>query len=86
MFIYCLKKNQRSWPLVSSKFTLEGYLGAKFEIVSLQANRKTRNRAYDILVEIAHAFGDEEKGGNRESLFKFFKEVNIQICAFYIFF
>ncbi|KAL2338811.1 hypothetical protein Fmac_013257 [Flemingia macrophylla] len=40
-----------------------------------EANKRTRNRAYDILVEIAHAFGDEERGGNRENLNKLFKMV-----------
>lgn len=41
----------------------------------LQANKKTRNRAYEILVQIGHACGDEEKGGNRENLFQFFSMV-----------
>ncbi|RZB71976.1 RRP12-like protein isoform B [Glycine soja] len=40
-----------------------------------EANKKTRNRAYDILVEIARAFADEESGGNRESLNNFFQMV-----------
>jgi len=52
----------------------------------LQANKKTRNRAYEILVEIAHAFGDEERGGNRENLNNFFQMVNIQFkVVFFIF-
>ena len=41
----------------------------------LQANKKTRNRAYDILVQIGHAFGDEEKGGKKENLLQFFNMV-----------
>ena len=41
----------------------------------MQANKKTRNRAYDILVQIGHACGDEEKGGNREHLLEFFNMV-----------
>lgn len=40
-----------------------------------EANRKTRNRAYDILVEIGHACGDEEKGGKKENLYQFFNMV-----------
>ncbi|XP_047157816.1 RRP12-like protein [Vigna umbellata] len=40
-----------------------------------EANKKTRNRAYEILVEIARAFGDEERGGNRENLNNFFQMV-----------
>lgn len=41
-----------------------------------KANRKTRNRAYDILVEIGHACGDEEKGGKKENLYQFFNMVH----------
>ncbi|XP_041004716.1 RRP12-like protein [Juglans microcarpa x Juglans regia] len=40
-----------------------------------EANKKTRNRAYEILVQIGHACGDEEKGGNRENLYQFFSMV-----------
>ncbi|KAL2533290.1 ARM repeat superfamily protein [Abeliophyllum distichum] len=40
-----------------------------------EANRKTRTRAYDILVEIGHACGDEENGGKRENLCQFFNMV-----------
>ncbi|XP_030530465.1 RRP12-like protein isoform X3 [Rhodamnia argentea] len=47
-----------------------------FLIVHLsKANKKTRNRAYDILVEIGHACGDEEKGGRKEDLLHFFNMV-----------
>ncbi|KAM2313831.1 hypothetical protein ACFX1S_026933 [Malus domestica] len=40
-----------------------------------EANKKTRNRAYDILVQIGHACGDEETGGKRENLQQFFNMV-----------
>ncbi|CAL5400272.1 unnamed protein product [Camellia sinensis] len=40
-----------------------------------EANKKTRNKAYDILVQIGHACGDEEKGGKRENLHQFFNMV-----------
>ncbi|KAL0374605.1 UNVERIFIED_CONTAM: RRP12-like protein [Sesamum radiatum] len=40
-----------------------------------KANKKTRNRAYDILVQIGHACGDEEKGGEKEKLHQFFNMV-----------
>ncbi|CAN0858252.1 RRP12-like protein [Linum grandiflorum] len=40
-----------------------------------EANRKTRNRAYDLLVQIGHAYGDEEIGGKREDLYKLFNLV-----------
>ncbi|KAI3443520.1 hypothetical protein Pfo_000185 [Paulownia fortunei] len=40
-----------------------------------EANKKTRNRAYDILVQIGHACGDEEKGGKKEKLHQFFNMV-----------
>ena len=52
-------------------------IGSKFLRSPLQANKKTRNRAYDILVQIGHACGDEEKGGSRENLYQFFNMVNI---------
>ncbi|KAL6537719.1 hypothetical protein OROHE_012346 [Orobanche hederae] len=39
-----------------------------------EANKKTRNRAYEILVQIGHACGDEEKGGE-EKLRQFFDMV-----------
>ncbi|CAL5215365.1 unnamed protein product [Lathyrus oleraceus] len=40
-----------------------------------ETNGKTRNRAGDILHEIAHAFGDKERGGNRNNLYQFFIKV-----------
>ncbi|KAF9614359.1 hypothetical protein IFM89_018112 [Coptis chinensis] len=40
-----------------------------------EANKKTRNRAYDILVRIGHAFGDEDQGGRRENLQQYFNMV-----------
>ncbi|KAJ8751028.1 hypothetical protein K2173_016209 [Erythroxylum novogranatense] len=40
-----------------------------------EANKKTRNRAYEILVQIGHACGDEETGGKRENLYHFFNMV-----------
>lgn len=40
-----------------------------------EANKKTRNRAYDLLVEIGHACGDEEKGGKKENLELFFNMI-----------
>lgn len=46
-----------------------------FWFIFLQANKKTRNRAYDVLVQIGHAFGDEENGGGKENLYQFFNMV-----------
>lgn len=40
-----------------------------------EANKKTRNRAYDMLVQIGHACRDEEKGGKKENLHQFFNMV-----------
>ncbi|KAL2939801.1 RRP12-like protein [Bienertia sinuspersici] len=40
-----------------------------------EVNKKARNRAYDILVEIGHACGDEERGGKKENLFQLFNMV-----------
>ncbi|KAL8139269.1 hypothetical protein V2J09_005290 [Rumex salicifolius] len=37
-----------------------------------EVNKKTRNRAFDILVQIGHACGDEDQGGTKENLLQFF--------------
>ncbi|RYR77294.1 hypothetical protein Ahy_A01g001738 isoform A [Arachis hypogaea] len=49
-----------------------------------EVNKKTRNRAYDILVQIGHVLGDEERNGNREKLLEYFDKVISHLC-FYIF-
>lgn len=59
---------QRRHEIISS-FLTEIILALK------EANKKTRNRAYDILIQIGHACGDEEKGGKRENLLQFFNMV-----------
>lgn len=41
----------------------------------MQVNKRTRNKAFDILVQIGHACGDEERGGKREYLYKLFDMV-----------
>ncbi|CAK7352344.1 unnamed protein product [Dovyalis caffra] len=40
-----------------------------------EASKKTRNRAYDVLVQIGHTYGDEENGGKKENLYQFFNMV-----------
>ncbi|KAK8970767.1 hypothetical protein KSP40_PGU014929 [Platanthera guangdongensis] len=40
-----------------------------------EANKKTRNKAYDLLVEIGRACGDEERGGRTEKLHQLFSMV-----------
>ncbi|XP_070037346.1 uncharacterized protein [Nicotiana tomentosiformis] len=40
-----------------------------------EPNKKTRNRAYELLVQIGHACGDEERGGRKENLHQFFTMV-----------
>ncbi|KAJ8491333.1 hypothetical protein OPV22_013054 [Ensete ventricosum] len=37
-----------------------------------EVNKKTRNKAYNLLVEIGHACEDEEIGGRKENLLQFF--------------
>lgn len=59
---------QRKGEIITS-FLTEIVLALK------EANKKTRNRAYDILVQIGHAFGDEEGGGKKENLLQFFNMV-----------
>lgn len=43
--------------------------------IPYKANKKTRNRAYEILVKIGHACADEDKGGRKENLHQFFNMV-----------
>lgn len=40
-----------------------------------EVNKKSRNRAYEVLVQIGHACGDEEAGGKREYLFQIFNMI-----------
>ncbi|KAI3681816.1 hypothetical protein L6452_36621 [Arctium lappa] len=55
---------------VIASFLTEIVLGLK------EANKKTRNSAYEIIVQIGHACVDEEdKGGNKENLHNFFNMV-----------
>ncbi|XP_052181613.1 uncharacterized protein LOC127794500 [Diospyros lotus] len=62
-------ESERRWQNIVSSFLTEIILALK------EANRKTRNRAYDILVQIGHVCGDEEKGGRKENLHQFFNMV-----------
>jgi ribosomal RNA-processing protein 12 len=43
--------------------------------IYLQANKKTRNRAYDLLIEIARACEDTGSDERKESLHQFFDMV-----------
>ncbi|KVI01141.1 Armadillo-like helical [Cynara cardunculus var. scolymus] len=54
---------------IIASFLTEIVLGLK------EANKKTRNSAYEIIVQIGHACGDEDKGGNKENLRNFFNMV-----------
>ncbi|XP_073032157.1 uncharacterized protein [Primulina eburnea] len=54
---------------ITSSFLTEIILALK------EANKKTRNRAYDILVQIGQACGDEDRGGKKDQLYKFFSMV-----------
>ncbi|KAK7265474.1 hypothetical protein RJT34_33094 [Clitoria ternatea] len=63
------KDNLDHWREIVGSFLTEIILALK------EANKKTRNRAYEILVEIARAFGDEDRGGNRNNLDQFFTMV-----------
>lgn len=62
------ESEQRRGDIISS-FLTEIILALK------EANKKTRNIAYDMLVQIGHACGDEERGGKKESLLQFFNMV-----------
>ncbi|MED6200947.1 hypothetical protein PIB30_090241 [Stylosanthes scabra] len=65
-----------------SKDSLEDLWGKDVEVFLVEiiiavkeANKKTRNRAYDILVQIGHVLADEERGGNREKMHVFFDKI-----------
>ncbi|XP_026438631.1 RRP12-like protein [Papaver somniferum] len=59
---------QRRSGIISS-FLTEIILAVK------ESNKKTRNMAYDLLVQIGHACGDEDQGGNKENLQQLFNMV-----------
>ena len=44
-------------------------------LLFLEVNKKTRSRAYDVLVQIGHAYADEENGGDNEKLHGYFNLV-----------
>lgn len=50
--------------------------------MSSQANKKTRNRAYDLLIEIGRACEDAENDGRKENLHQFFGMVLYVITVF----
>lgn len=54
---------------VISSFLTEIVLALK------ETNKRTRNRAYEIIVQIGHSCGDEEKGGRKENLHQFFNMI-----------
>ncbi|XP_028786933.1 RRP12-like protein [Neltuma alba] len=70
LIIHVSKDNlEQRWREIISSFLTEIVLALK------EANKKTRNRAYDILVEIGHVLGDEERGGNRDNLCEIFNVI-----------
>nr|XP_010932375.1 RRP12-like protein [Elaeis guineensis] len=70
LIVYVSKdpSEQRKRDVISS-FLTEIILALK------EANKKTRNRAYDLLVELGHACEDEDKGGRKENLQQFFNMI-----------
>ncbi|XP_004301905.1 PREDICTED: uncharacterized protein LOC101293210 [Fragaria vesca subsp. vesca] len=56
-------------PEITSSFLAEIIHALK------ETNKRTRDRAFDILVQIGHACGDAERGGTREHRHKFFDMV-----------
>ncbi|KAK4389780.1 hypothetical protein Sango_2315000 [Sesamum angolense] len=64
----------KEWSLqrrhyITASFLIEIILDLK------EADKKTRNRAYNILVQIGHVCGNEGKGGEKEKLHQFFNMV-----------
>ncbi|KAL9659403.1 hypothetical protein QQ045_024209 [Rhodiola kirilowii] len=66
---YSQSNSEQPRPDIISSFLTEIILALK------EANKKTRNRAYDMLVQIAHVYRDEDKGGEKEKLLRFFNMV-----------
>ncbi|XP_006843867.2 RRP12-like protein [Amborella trichopoda] len=54
---------------INSAFLTEIILALK------EANKKTRNRAYDLLVKIGHTYGDVDQGGSDENLHQLFNTI-----------
>lgn len=69
LIVHATKDEVEQKKAIISAFLTEIVLALK------EANKKTRNRAYDILVQIGHACGDEDKGGKKENLLQFFNMV-----------
>ncbi|KAK9064093.1 hypothetical protein SSX86_017965 [Deinandra increscens subsp. villosa] len=67
------KPEQMKREIVDS-FLTQILLGLK------ESNKKTRNRAKEIIRQIGHACMDENKGGNKENLYNFFNMVAIRLA------
>ncbi|KAI3851841.1 hypothetical protein MKW98_019840 [Papaver atlanticum] len=46
-----------------------------------ESNKKIRNMAYDLLVQIGHACGAEDQGGNKENLQQLFNMVAVDLAG-----
>ncbi|KAF3625693.1 putative pentatricopeptide repeat-containing protein, mitochondrial-like [Capsicum annuum] len=62
-------ESEQRWHEHITSFMTEILLALK------EANKKTRQQAYGILVQIGHACGYEEKGGSKENLQQFFNMI-----------
>ncbi|GKV24693.1 hypothetical protein SLEP1_g34276 [Rubroshorea leprosula] len=60
---------------VNLRHVILGSFLSEIRLALEEANKKTRNRAYEVLVQIGRACGDEETGGKRESLHQIFNMV-----------
>ncbi|KAL6220549.1 hypothetical protein ACLB2K_008305 [Fragaria x ananassa] len=70
LVVQVLKSNtEQRWPEITRSFLAEIIHALK------ETNKRTRDRAFDILVQIGHACGDAERGGTREHRHKFFDMV-----------
>lgn len=66
---FLLQESEQRRHEILTSFLTEIILALK------EVNKRTRNRAYDVLVQIGHTFGDEENGGKKENLYQFFNMV-----------
>ncbi|KAK4785190.1 hypothetical protein SAY86_001879 [Trapa natans] len=64
-----------------TKWESIAFLLADVVVALKDANKKTRNRAYGILIEIGHACGDEERGGRKENLLQLFNKIAANLTS-----
>ncbi|XP_010509765.1 PREDICTED: RRP12-like protein isoform X2 [Camelina sativa] len=71
---FLLAHASRTDDLKERKYIVSSFL-PEVILALKEVNKKTRSRAYDVLVQIGHAYADEENGGDNEQLHGYFNMV-----------